>query len=228
MILGVDISKNKFDVALLLNDKVKTKQFNNNNNGFSNLIDWLKNKEVQSLHVCMEATGNYGEALANYLFELGYKVSIVNPAQVKGFGQSELSRTKSDKADARLIARFCKAMTPKAWQPKPKYIRVLQSWVRRLEELQDIHQQENNRLEVASEDIKVSIEVIIEQLSNEIKKVKENIQNHIDQHPDLSADKKLLETIPGVGDATIRQVLAFIGNVKDFHNGVLLAPPSMF
>ena len=106
MILGVDISKNKFDVALILNNKVKTKQFSNNNKGFSNLVDWLKSKGAQFLHVCMEATGNYGEALATYLFDLGYKVSIVNPAQIKGFGQSELSRTKSDKADAQLIAKL--------------------------------------------------------------------------------------------------------------------------
>ncbi len=165
MILGVDISKNKFDVALILNDKIKTKQFSNNNKGFSNLIDWLKNKNVQCLHVCMEATGNYGEALATYLFDLGYRVSIVNPAQIKGFGQSELSRNKSDRADAQLIARFCKAMTPKAWRPKPEHIRVLQSWVRRLEVLQDMQQQENNRLEVAPADIKASIDAIIEELS---------------------------------------------------------------
>jgi len=53
--------------------------------------------------------------------------------------------------------------------------------------------------------------------------IKDYIQDHIDQHPDLSANKKLLETIPGVGNATIRQVLAFIGNVEDFQNAKQLA-----
>ena len=55
----------------------------------------------------MESTGNYGEPLAAYLFGLGYTISVVNPAQIKGFGRSELSRTKTDRADAQLIARFC-------------------------------------------------------------------------------------------------------------------------
>lgn len=223
MILGVDISKNKFDVALILDDKIKTKQFPNNDNGFSDLVDWLKGKGVQTLHVCMEATGNYGEALATHIFDLGYKVSIINPAQIKGFGQSELSRTKSDKADAQLIARFCKAMQPKAWQPKPEHIRTLQSWVRRLEVLQDMNQQERNRLDVSAADIKVSIEAVIEKLAEEIKKVKAHIRDHIDQYPDLSAKKKLLETIPGVGTATIRQILAFIGNAEDFQNAKQLS-----
>ena len=59
---------------------------------------------------CLEATGNYGEDLAIYLHEAGHIVSIVNPARIKGFGQSELIRTKTDKLDAALIARFCLAM----------------------------------------------------------------------------------------------------------------------
>lgn len=222
-VLGVDISKAKFDVALILNDKIKTKQFLNNNKGFSNLIDWLKQKGVQKLHVCMEATGSYGEALATYLFDLGYTVSVVNPAQIKGFAQSELARIKSDKADSKLIARFCKAMQPKAWQPKPQHIRELQFWVRRLETLQDMQQQENNRLDVAPVDIKISIEAVLQRLSEEIQKVKDKIRNHIDQYPDLSAKKKLLATIPGIGNATIGQILAFIGNPEDFRNAKQLA-----
>jgi transposase len=43
----------------------------------------------------MEATGTYGDALALYLHDAGHIVSIVNPARIKGFAQSELLRTKS-------------------------------------------------------------------------------------------------------------------------------------
>jgi len=100
--LGIDINKAKFDVALLLNNKVKTKKLDNNSSGFLELVQWLNKKEIdiQMLHVCMEATGRYGDALANYLFTNGYQVSVVNPARIKGFSQSELSRNKTDKADA--------------------------------------------------------------------------------------------------------------------------------
>jgi transposase len=63
----------------------------------------------------MEATGGYWEALARYLYEREYRVSVVNPARIKAFGQSELLRTKSDAVDAALIARFCKSQRPDTW-----------------------------------------------------------------------------------------------------------------
>lgn len=217
-VLGVDISKSTFDVALLLDDKVKTKKFCNKKKGFIELNEWLKKKNVTDLHICMEATGSYGEALATYLFEQNYKVSVVNPAQIKGFAQSELSRNKTDRADAQLIARFCRALAPKLWAPKPLHVRTLQAWVRRLESLQAMHNQENNRFDVSLDPVQSSIKKIMKKLATEIEKVKKKIHDHIEQHPDLQTKSKLLETIPGVGEATISQILAFMGNVEDFNN----------
>lgn len=59
----------------------------------------------------------YGEALALFLHTHGVRVSVVNPAQIKAFGQSELVRTKTNQADAALIARFCAAQHPAVWTP---------------------------------------------------------------------------------------------------------------
>ncbi|SPR07362.1 IS110 family transposase [Orientia tsutsugamushi] len=70
----------------------------------------------------MEATSIYWKNIAKYLYDYGYKVSVVNPARIKGFAMSKLSRIKTDKADSILIADFCKAMKPKAWYPQPHYI----------------------------------------------------------------------------------------------------------
>jgi transposase len=79
----------------------------------------------------MGATGTDGEALATYLFDAGHRVSI-NPAVIKAYAQSRLSHTKTDKADATLIAEFCQEREPPAWSPLPKEVRVLQALVRRL------------------------------------------------------------------------------------------------
>ena len=87
------------------------------------MIDWLQKYNVATAHVCMESTNVYGEALAENLFDRGYMVSIVNPARIKGFAQSELSRTKTDKMDAKVIACFCVALKPDAWTPDPREIR---------------------------------------------------------------------------------------------------------
>ena len=109
-VLGIDIAKQKFDVALLVDGKTRPKACRNSAEGFETLRLWLVKQGAQVVHACMEATGNYGEDLAIFLHEAGHIVSIVNPARIKGFAQSELIRTKTDKLDAALIARFCLAM----------------------------------------------------------------------------------------------------------------------
>ena len=105
-ILGIDIAKKKFDSALLINGKLKHKVFANGQEGFRELVGWLKKYGVAHAHVCVEASSTYGEELATYLHDHGHTVSIVNPARIKGFAQSELLRLKNDKVDAGVIARI--------------------------------------------------------------------------------------------------------------------------
>jgi transposase len=120
-ILGIDVGKEYIDCELL-GEKRATKRVHNTVRGFEQLQTWLRHRKAHKVHACMEATGGWSEELAFYLQERGHVVSIVNPMQIRAFGQSELSRTKTDKADAALIARFCKAMQPNAWEaPKDAY-----------------------------------------------------------------------------------------------------------
>ena len=65
--------------------------------------------------ICMEATGAYSQPLANFLVAKGYSVSVVNPAKIKAYAKSELSRAKTVKADAKLIARYARSMQPGLW-----------------------------------------------------------------------------------------------------------------
>lgn len=221
--LGIDVSKKKFDVALLNKGKLKNKKFTNDVQGFEELRQWLTKQDEVTPHVCLEATGIYGEALAEYLYDAGFTVSVVNPARIKGFAQSELLRSKTDKVDAGLIARFCYAMQPQAWCPQPQEIKLLRDLVRHLDALQGMRQQERNRLEAASEVIKNQLLDHIDYLDNEVKKVKRLINQHIDKHPDLKTRKGLLESIPGIGEATIAVILAEFGDVTQFKNAKALA-----
>ena len=152
-VLGIDIAKQKFDVALLLDGKTKHKSCKNSVEGFETLIIWIEKQGIQKVHACMEATGNYGEDLAIYLHEAGHTVSIVNPVRIKGFSQSELIRTKTDKIDAGVIARFCLAMKPEPWIPPVPEIRSLRALVRRVDSLIDMRSQEKNRISTAHESI---------------------------------------------------------------------------
>ena len=54
----------------------------------------------------MEATGYYHYRLAQFLYEQGVKVSVVNPLSVKRFIQMKLAKVKTDKSDARAICEY--------------------------------------------------------------------------------------------------------------------------
>src|SRR5512136_2813329 len=209
-VLGVDIAKRKFAVALLVNDRLKHKVFTNNREGFVELLTWLKKQGVNQVHACLEASSTYGEALATYLHDAGHRVSIVNPARVKGFAQSELLRTKNDKVDAGLIARFCLALRPEPWVPPSVEIRVLQALVRRADALVSMRTQELNRLGTAASAVGPSIQEHIVYLDEQIEKIKQQIAGHIDGSPELKGKKDLLHSIPGIGPATIAAILAEI------------------
>jgi len=73
--------------------KLKHKACKNNREGFETLSLWLKRQGVGCVHVCLEATGTYGDDLATYVHDAGHIVSIVNPARIKGFAQSEFCLT---------------------------------------------------------------------------------------------------------------------------------------
>jgi transposase len=223
VIVGIDMSKKKFDAALLRNNKFKHKVFPNSKTGHEAMSAWLQKQSITTAHVCMESTNVYGEALAEHLTDQGYMVSIVNPARIKGFAQSELSRTKTDKADASLIARFCLAMAPEPWVPDSLEIRELKGLVRRLEALIEMRQQEVNRLHVAPDIVVSGLEEHIDYLGQEIKATKQRIRDHIDNHPDLKKKKALLESIPGIGEATINMVLSEFSHIENFKNAKQLA-----
>lgn len=215
-ILGIDIAKQRVEVALLVEGKVKNKSFKNAPDGFEALALWLRKLGIQQVSACLEATGNYGEDLAIYLHEAGHTVSIVNPARIKGFAQSELTRTKTDKVDAGIIARFCLAMNLESWIPPSPEIRSLRALVRRADSLIDMRSQEKNRLGTAHESVTPLIKEHIDYLDKEIEKVRDQIADLIDQDPNLRQKKDLLASIPGIGKATIAALLADLDNLGKF------------
>ncbi|MDF7663048.1 transposase [Erwiniaceae bacterium L1_54_6] len=182
--------------------------------GFAALYKWLKADSIPDIHVCLEATGNYGTALATFLYEKNLKVSIVNPARIKGFSASELTRTKTDKADSRLIARFCKAMQPDQWKPVPAPVRKLQTLVRRISALNDVLRMECNRRENADIDTQDSVERIINHLKMELGAVRREINDHISNDSELRRQDDLLQSVPGIGAISSSLVLSLMASKK--------------
>ncbi len=223
--IGIDVSKDKLDIAHLRSDKYKQAVFPNNETGLKRLSQWLNKQKAAGVHVCIEATGRYGEKVAHTLHEQGYPVSIVNPARIKSYGDSQLKRNKTDRQDAKLIAHFCATQTPTLWTPPPPEAQELQALTRRLETLKQDRTRELNRKQsgLTSQAVLQDIETHIDFLNQQIKVIQKQIDDLIDNHPHLRQQRDLLTSIPGIGQSTAAHLLAEVPDVGRFDSASQLA-----
>lgn len=210
-VLGIDIGKAKFHVTLLFSDGTRRrKACANSPAGCTELLAWMTRHGAVRVHACLEATGAYGELLATTLVDAGHQVSILNPAIIHHYAKSRLSRAKTDPVDADVIADYAAKEHPPTWTPAPRDVRELQALIRRLEALLGMQTEERNRAQAGglTPAVQQSIEAVLEHLGTQIDMVRQQIRQHIDQHPGLRAQRDLLTTIPGIGDATAALLLA--------------------
>jgi len=218
--LGIDVSKDTLDAYLLHDGEPAAAAFPNSKGGWRSLRNWLKKRAKEPTHVCLEATGRYGEGVTAFLHANGYAVSVVNPARIKGYATSRLARNKTDRIDAALIADFCRAQHTDLplWTPPDPAQRHLQALVRRLEDLVSMRQQEANRSQSGdlAPDLYQSILTHIAFLDEQIETLKHEIQDHVEQHPDLKRQSDLISSIKGIRWLTAAKLLAEIRNIQDF------------
>jgi len=227
-IVGIDISKAKFDAAFLVGERVRHGTFSNTEAGFEQFLAWLARHRPDPavpLHACMEATGNWGLDLAAFLHARGVRVSVVNPARIKAYGASELARNKTDRLDAALTARFCRAHVPSAWVPPAGALRELRELVRRCDALKAARVQEMNRRAAgfASPAVAVSIKAHIDWLDEQIEAVMGEVRRLIASDPALSKNLALVRSITGFGEVSAVVLLAELPNIAEFTPKALAA-----
>jgi transposase len=217
--LGIHVSKANLDVLLLNGIRREGRRFANTPEGFEKLHQWIGRRlKAEAVHVCLEATGWYSEAVARNLLERGYPVSVVNPARIKKYGESQLQRNKTDKLDAALIADYCRRMQPPRWVPPTPEVRELQGLVRHLEDLLQARRQTANRLEATRTESPVTahLQAQLALLETQIVETKQMITTCLDEHPDFRAQKTLLRSIPGLGILTIARLIAACRDLRTF------------
>ncbi len=217
-VLGIDVSKLTFDVALLSDSKEKRQKFKNSLSGFKELESWLQSAQATDVHVCMEASGRYYEGLAEFLYSNNYLVSVVNAAKIKGHAKAELMRLKTDALDASLIARFCQKHVPPAWKPLSPEIREVQEAERYLSALKSMKIQETNRLQsgLISESVKSVIASHVEYMNMQIANVEKLLKQLVKQNEKLAKHHKLITSVIGLGDTTAFIWLGEVGYCETF------------
>jgi transposase len=209
---GVDVGKKELVVVLAASAQEalgRPRNFPNRPAGFRRLMKWVQATGVdfQGVHVCLEATGVYGQRLVHFLQkQTDWTVSVVDPAQVKAFGQAQLSRTKTDGVDAFLLAAFAAACHPRPFVPEPPELRELKALGQRLATLKNFLQEEQNRLSSLMDAVEVSpvvqrsIRQSVAQTKKQIAILQREIRKYLDRHPNLKGQVELLRSIPGIGE----------------------------
>ena len=225
-IIGIDISKQDFVIAILTDSKPLIKSFTNDKHGFSKLTQCFKTLKIQSAKICMEATGKHGDKLASFLYHLGYKVSVVNPACIKAFARTNLSRNKTDSVDALLIAHYASNCDPRLFAPKNPIIKEVQETYRCIQDLKSQLNQMTNRLENI-ETLPKIVSSTWQDLTASIKVKIEKLQNHaiqlVSSNKDIKKDDENLQTIPGIASISAIAIISEAPDVKTLPNARALA-----
>ena len=203
-VAGTDVAKGQLDVFIdIIGRRL---QFANDDAGAARLVATLVEHKVRL--VVIEATGRYHRRVAAALLQGGVGVAVVNPQQVRAFARAAGKLEKTDRIDAEVLARFGRAMNPRATAKTPESQAVLSDLVSRRRGLVQMRVAESNRAHgqlpklAATQSRKLLrlIEQQVEDLDREIAKL-------IEADDDSSNKARIIDSVPGIGPGTANQLL---------------------
>ncbi|MDO5050435.1 MAG: IS110 element transposase-like pilin switch DNA invertase Piv [Moraxella equi] len=223
--IGIDIAKNTFDACFITHNTWQNCTFTNNQQGFIELTLWIQahHYNTSTLHLIIEATGAYWEKLAHWAISHHHKVSIVNPLYIHAYAKSLGIRTKTDKQDAILLARYGAKENPPLWQPKSDNEIKLTALLKQREHHKRQLIKERTRQEALSIYVKSYTDDNIRHWSDSITQLDHQIWQLINCTPELNYRASLLATIPGIGKKTLPHLLVAIGDGSSFQSAKHLA-----
>ena len=218
MVTGIDCSKDYFDIAVLIDSKFSfIGRFPNNELGFERMLTHIKDT-----HVVMEATGPYYFRLAKFVYESAIRVSVVNPLIVRRFSQMQMSRSKTDKKDAQIIAEFAAMTSPKLWEPPTKelqQIRNLETYLEGLKQRRHILGSQLHAFEAAG-----TIDgLLYDEIKAELKNYDQTIKDKHQQIEELirlnySEMYANIRSVPGIGPRSVSMLITTTEGFERFEN----------
>ncbi|MBM4108196.1 MAG: IS110 family transposase [Phycisphaerae bacterium] len=206
-VVGIDISKDRLDVACLPAAVRTLPAFGNDAKGHAALIAWLK--EVSPRLIVLESTGGYQRVLVAALAGAGLPVVVVNPRQVRDFARALGVLAKTDAIDAMVLARFGEKVNPPLRPLPDAESAVLIDLLARRRQLVELRTAETNRLgQATSTRIKASIRAVLTTIEKQIASIDRDLDDRIKRSPVWKEKEDLLTSVPGVGPLTARTLLA--------------------
>jgi transposase len=211
--VGIDVSKKTLDIALPTAARVLSKKGSNTAQEFPALLAWMQAHASGPLHICLEPTSTYHDALVAFLLERGITVSLVPPSRVAAFRRSEGMRHKTDRHDARLLATFCQQKRPAAFVPVPDDLMHLRVLLGRLDQLDQMQQQERNRLENGRLPASICEQLAEhrQQLLTWRTQLMKTIRAWVSEHEPIAQAVRRLQSLKGIGELSAWYLVSVIG-----------------
>lgn len=205
IIVGIDVSKDRLDVAVTPSGTAFFVE--NSHAGIDDLAQRLKAEHADI--VALEATGGFETLAVARLSSAGFAVIVVNPAQVRAYANAIGRRAKTDAIDAAVIAAFVAATKPQIRPLRDQQTQDLSALVDRRRQIVQMIVAEENRLRTALEKAtRKSILRLLAALRREVDSIDAEMDDHIRKSPLWRVREALLTSVPGVGTATARTLLA--------------------
>ena len=214
--IGIDISKQTFDVSFSQDKRWRHQIFENKLSGFKKLLKLLNAEDW----VVMEASGSYYLPLAEFLNKMNIQVCVVNPLIIKRFSQTNVYRAKTDKKDARTIAEYAEKYELRKWNPASANANKLRQLYSRKEMLLKQVHQNQRQLEAFHSSgfldkfLKMEINNSIKYLENKILKLEKEMDRL--SLEEYSETMENLQSIPGVGKQTAMMMCLITDNFEKF------------
>jgi transposase len=224
--VGIDVAKANLDVHLLTD--AQSFSILNTPEGYQQLQARLPSPG--ECLIVIEATGGYQRELVLHLVEQGQLVAVVNPKRVRDFARALGAQAKTDRIDARMLARFGQAFRPRTVENSSEKQREFQALVLRRRQLVELRTIEKNHREATpSRSVFRNIQKVISVLDKQIRQLEAEIEKLLESDEQWSAKAEIIGSVPGVGSvltSTILSELPELGtlNRKEIAALVGLAP----
>ena len=204
--VGIDVSKATLDVAILPLGRHFV--LSNDEAGIEELLGSLEDPNKPAL-VVLEATGGYERPVAAAIAASGMAVAVVNPRQTRDFARATGKLAKTDRLDAKALARFAQAVRPEPRSLPEEEAREFSAILARRRQLIQMMTAEKNRLGVAvSKAVAKRIEAHLRWLEKELSRTERDLDEAIEGSSTFKENEALLRSVPGVGPVLCRTLMA--------------------
>jgi transposase len=216
IICGVDVSKASLDACV--EPGSISGSFKNTAAGIEALAAFCRQHQVDL--VVMEATGGYERKAFLLLWEQGLPCAVTNARHVRQYAEAMGVLEKTDRIDAKIIARFARDKGLQSMPVPSKAQQRIKALVARLRQITDdltVQKQRRSSL-LDNAEILASLDEVIALLKRQSRTLEGEIASMIDDDPLWEKLAETWRSVKGVAGRTVARLMAELPEIGTYSN----------